>query len=228
MGRAPVRQHTPKSWARNTQGKGACTPTKARGKVTKQGRPDAPRTAHNATGVAMAQERHEATHATEQATHDATEGNAENHSAAAQAAVTPVGGLGVDVLGKARRREESDTRILARALRERWPLSPEIRKDAIQRLHAIVKDGETSHRDLIMAVKALIDADKVNVDANRDAAPSGGVTLHVQTVVVDGHTPRTTTRTIDASRQAGPEGGRQLVPPTPLESEGEVEVSPPA
>lgn len=64
----------------------------------------------------------------------------------------------------------SDTRMQERAIRERWPMSHEVRVRVLKRLCKIVDEdavheiGTPSHREVIAAARALISADKLNLD----------------------------------------------------------------
>lgn len=55
-----------------------------------------------------------------------------------------------------------DTRLIARAIRERWPIAELKRKPIMDRLIALATDENTPYREAIAAAKAVIDADKAN------------------------------------------------------------------
>ncbi len=55
-----------------------------------------------------------------------------------------------------------DTRLMARAITERWAISPEYRTLIVQRLMRIIADPESSNREITSAARALISADLVN------------------------------------------------------------------
>lgn len=64
-----------------------------------------------------------------------------------------------------------DTRLQERAIRERWPMSADVRIKVLKRLCKIVDDDawpdpdeRPSQREVISAAKALISADKLNLD----------------------------------------------------------------
>jgi hypothetical protein len=73
----------------------------------------------------------------------------------------PEGGLGGNLRpGRGTR----DTRLVERALRERWPIPKAIRKPLIERLNEIVQDTESSPREVTSAAKAILSASKINLD----------------------------------------------------------------
>jgi hypothetical protein len=70
----------------------------------------------------------------------------------------------------------SDSRMLERAYRERWPMGPSVRVQTLRRLARIIDDdaheGEPAYsrptnRDVIAAARALLAADKLNLDQQR-------------------------------------------------------------
>lgn len=57
-------------------------------------------------------------------------------------------------------------RMEFRSLEERWPMSPEVRKAAINSMVRVLADTKATHREKTAATRALIAADKVNVNAD--------------------------------------------------------------
>jgi hypothetical protein len=57
-----------------------------------------------------------------------------------------------------------DTRLVERALRERWPIPKALRGPLIDRLAGIVQDPETSPREATSAAKAILTASKINLE----------------------------------------------------------------
>jgi hypothetical protein len=57
-----------------------------------------------------------------------------------------------------------DTRLVERALRERWPIPKAIRGPLIDRLAGIVNDPGASPREATAAARAILTASKINVD----------------------------------------------------------------
>ncbi len=56
-------------------------------------------------------------------------------------------------------------RLEERAVRERWPMSEEVRERILARLMRTMDDGDASHRETTSAAKALIGADRLNLQA---------------------------------------------------------------
>jgi hypothetical protein len=74
----------------------------------------------------------------------------------------PEGGLGGNLRpGRGAR----DTRLMERALRERWPIPKAIRKPLIDRLYEIVEDTGSSPREVTSAAKAILAASKLNLES---------------------------------------------------------------
>jgi hypothetical protein len=71
----------------------------------------------------------------------------------------PEGGLG-GTTGRAIR----DTRLVERALAERWPIPKSLRGPLIDRLAGIVQDPASSPREATSAAKAILSASKINLD----------------------------------------------------------------
>ena len=74
----------------------------------------------------------------------------------------PEGGLGGN-LGPGR--GIRDTRLVERAIRERWPIRQAIRGPLIDRLYEIVKDTGSSPREVTSAAKAILSASKLNLES---------------------------------------------------------------
>lgn len=79
-----------------------------------------------------------------------------------------------------------DTRLIERALRERWPITPEYRKRIVNRALLIAlgrdKDGKptsTSNREILSAIRTLIMADNLNIEAEKEVLPQQHNHLHV-------------------------------------------------
>jgi hypothetical protein len=60
-----------------------------------------------------------------------------------------------------------DTRLLERALRERWPISSEFRERIVLHLISIVANKDLSPRERTSAAKALLHADQLNVEQEK-------------------------------------------------------------
>jgi hypothetical protein len=74
----------------------------------------------------------------------------------------PEGGLGGNLrTGRGIR----DTRLVERALRERWPIPKAIRKPLIERLYEIVEDTASSPREVTSAAKTILSASKLNLES---------------------------------------------------------------
>jgi NAD kinase len=57
-----------------------------------------------------------------------------------------------------------ETRMMARALTQRWPVSPEYRTIIVKQLMKVIADPQSSPREKTAAAKALISAEKQNQD----------------------------------------------------------------
>ena len=55
-----------------------------------------------------------------------------------------------------------DTRLMARALEQRWPISDAVRKAVIRRLVSVVMDPKSSPREATAASKAILSAESQN------------------------------------------------------------------
>ena len=78
-----------------------------------------------------------------------------------------------------------DTRLIERAMRERWPISAEYRKRILNRALLIVlgrdADGKpktTSNREITSAMKVIATFDNLNLQAEKEVLPQQHVHLH--------------------------------------------------
>jgi hypothetical protein len=62
-----------------------------------------------------------------------------------------------------------DTRMMERALRERWPIKPEFREKIMNSLIAVIADRNASPREKTAAARALMYADSLNLEAEKIA-----------------------------------------------------------
>ena len=67
-------------------------------------------------------------------------------------------------LGGTSGRGARDTRLVARALAERWPIPRALRGPLIDRMARIVTDPDASPREATAAARAILSASKINVD----------------------------------------------------------------
>lgn len=72
----------------------------------------------------------------------------------------------------------TDVRLMERALRERWPMSSDVRVKILKRLTRIVDedavhDKKPSDRTVISAARALMTADHLNLEERRLALAEG-------------------------------------------------------
>lgn len=74
------------------------------------------------------------------------------------------GGLGGNVLPLAGPGQTRDVRMVERAIRERWPISDDQRKGIVNKLILIALSRDSSAREAVSACKAVIAADKINVN----------------------------------------------------------------
>ena len=70
----------------------------------------------------------------------------------------------------------ADVRIMAKALKQRWPLAPEQREQIITRLVKVVNEG--LDRDAVRAAQALISADRINQADEHHADPQQQTVIH--------------------------------------------------
>ena len=61
----------------------------------------------------------------------------------------------------------SDIRLVSRAVRERWPVSDEMRKKIVDSLMTVLIAGES--REIVAACRVLASIDKMNVDLQNAA-----------------------------------------------------------
>jgi hypothetical protein len=57
-----------------------------------------------------------------------------------------------------------DTRLVERALRERWPIPKALRRPLIERLGKIVQDPKASTREVVAAARAILAASRLNLE----------------------------------------------------------------
>ena len=55
-----------------------------------------------------------------------------------------------------------ETRMMAKAVCQRWPMTPEMRQEVLERLCRIVRDPVASPREVTSAAKALMSAEAQN------------------------------------------------------------------
>ncbi len=70
-------------------------------------------------------------------------------------------------LGRFNEMSVRDTRMMERALRERWPIPQELRERIVLNLIAIVANKSLSPRERTSAAKALLHADQLNVEQEK-------------------------------------------------------------
>lgn len=76
----------------------------------------------------------------------------------------------------------SDTRLVQRALRERWKIPEEIREILPAEMTLLLKDRALSTRERISAAKVLIEADRLNMEQEKHDSPATKVVEHHHTV----------------------------------------------
>lgn len=80
-----------------------------------------------------------------------------------------------------------DLRVLAHALRQRWPVSEKMREAAVTRLAMILADSTQSPRMHVSAIRTMVELDKANAlhEANDIAreAPAPSTTINVNATV---------------------------------------------
>jgi hypothetical protein len=72
---------------------------------------------------------------------------------------TPEGGLGEDL-------SRSDVRLVARAVRQRWPIPDQVRARLVKNLALIVQESE-DERAVVAAAKVLVAADVLNLEQEK-------------------------------------------------------------
>jgi hypothetical protein len=83
------------------------------------------------------------------------------------------GGKGGDLTPNLSPNQTSDTRLIEKAIRQRWDIPPDIREAMPKELSDIIKTGK-SHRNKIAASRALLAADSLNLQQeqfDRGAGP---------------------------------------------------------
>lgn len=76
--------------------------------------------------------------------------------------------------------QTSDTRMIERAIRERWPISPAVRDAAVKRMATIAIDPNSSKREATSAFRSLVSADALNMADEHKQIPD----MHVHGVTV--------------------------------------------
>ena len=78
-----------------------------------------------------------------------------------------------------------DTRMMERAMRERWPMTPAIRRRMVQEMIRIVvgldekgQRKEYSQREKFTAFRLCLHADTINMEALKEVLPEQHVHLH--------------------------------------------------
>lgn len=76
--------------------------------------------------------------------------------------------------------QTSDTRLIARAIKERWPITPEMRQAVVVQLAKVVvnRNGDVAPREMVAAARALIAADKINLEEQQGPAAENHLHLH--------------------------------------------------
>ena len=67
--------------------------------------------------------------------------------------------------------KRQETKLEAMAIRNRWPVDSDYREGVIRRLLKIVLDPESKPRDVTQAAKAIVAADKINLDDEKKDIP---------------------------------------------------------
>ena len=62
----------------------------------------------------------------------------------------------------AKKGQRSDNRLLARAIKQRWPISDATRKRAIEAMDAVIKDPLATAREKTAAMRAIASAESQN------------------------------------------------------------------
>lgn len=61
----------------------------------------------------------------------------------------------------------TDARLAARAIKARWPIPDDTREELARSLRRMIDDPNTSERGRVAAHRALLDADRLNLDAEQ-------------------------------------------------------------
>ena len=92
-------------------------------------------------------------------------------SAGGQGAGTP--GPSIEIRTEPADFSRSDARLFSQAIRGRWPMSEEMRARVVDQLMRLVTaGGDIDPRAQVAAAKALIDADRVNIEEAAAAIPA--------------------------------------------------------
>ena len=73
-----------------------------------------------------------------------------------------------------------DTRLMAKAIMQRWDLTPEQRKQCLERLTEIVTSKAASPREATQAFRAILEAEKQNQADQHGRKPGPTVNIGVQ------------------------------------------------
>ena len=76
-----------------------------------------------------------------------------------------------------------DTRLLERAVRERWPIPERYKKAIINRQIKIAIDPESSGREARAAARTIIAADKINLEEEIKSTPAIHLHQHSQETI---------------------------------------------
>lgn len=60
-----------------------------------------------------------------------------------------------------------EIRLARRAIKNRWPINAKLRKKVIRQLEGVLDDGKSDARSLVHASKALLDADRLNMEQEK-------------------------------------------------------------
>lgn len=74
-----------------------------------------------------------------------------------------------------RRQHDLDAGLAARALRERWPISDEQRKQLIESMVDLASSPLVKPSTRVLAFRAIVDADKVDVEAAKTLVTAAAV-----------------------------------------------------
>jgi hypothetical protein len=64
-----------------------------------------------------------------------------------------------------RRQSMSDTRLIERAIAERWEIPDALRPGLVKKLAKIMDDDASSPREVVSAAKAILSASKINLES---------------------------------------------------------------
>ena len=102
----------------------------------------------------------------------------------------------------------ADTRLVERAIRERWPIPPEARETIATNLASIAKNAKASHRNRAIAARILVQMDALNMEQEKRDLQMGGempmdgvnININQQQIVLSNEE---TGETLDELEQAG-------------------------